>query len=319
MFNFSETNIKEFNTFPICWDSLMNEMDTETAWNVIGKLGKDVANVLSAIANEKRLQILTALLHRPRLFSELRELTGLGKTALSHHLGLLVKSDIILQKSRGRYEISSDGQIMLSAISSAYLETQHRHELQSVRTARWIERIYAERKEKEIEDLFVQVIELEPMRVASVRVFSATPEIDAWEKMRAWAEPQGLLEDLDNHPVFGFNNPNPSPGQKEYGYEFWIRMGTLFKGEGEIEAKDSDGGLYAVTSCRLGEELESEFTKEHGYLEPWKKLIEWVVLSEKYEIDESRQSLEKTRNPGAPAKEMVLDLYQPIKEVQKSS
>ncbi|MFX1299883.1 MAG: effector binding domain-containing protein [Promethearchaeota archaeon] len=297
----------------------MNEMDTETAWNVIGKLGTDVAYVLSAIANEKRLQILTALLYRPRLFSEMRELTGLGKTALSHHLGLLVKADIILQKSRGRYEVSSDGQIMLSAISSAYLQTRHRQELQSVRTSRWIERIYAERKEKDIEDLFVQVIELEPMRVASVRVISETPETDAWENMRAWAEPQGLLEDLDNHPVFGFNNPNPSPGQKEYGYEFWIRMGTLFQGEGEVVAKDADGGLFAVTSCRLGEEIESEFTMKYGYLEPWKKLAEWVVLSEKYEIDDSRQSLEKTRNPGAPITEVVLDLYQPIKEVPKPS
>ncbi|MDO8122800.1 MAG: effector binding domain-containing protein [Candidatus Hermodarchaeota archaeon] len=297
----------------------MNEMDTETAWNVIGKLGKDVAHVLSAIANEKRLQILTALLHRPRLFSELRELTGLGKTALSHHLGLLVREGVILQKSRGRYEVSPDGQIMLTAISSAYLETQHRQELHSVRTARWIERIYAERKEKEVEDLFVQVVELEPMRVASVKSFSATPEIDAWEKMRAWAEPQGLLEDLDNHPVFGFNNPNPSPGQKEYGYEFWMRMGTLFKGEGEIEAKDADGGLFAITSCRLGDELESEYTKEHRFLDPWKKLVEWVILSEKYEIDESRQCLEKTRNPGSPVAEVVLDLYQPIKEIKKAS
>lgn len=319
MFNFSETNIKEISTFPVCWDSLMNEIDTETAWNVIGKLGKDIAYMLSAIANEKRLQILTALLHRPRLFSELREMTGLGKTALSHHLGLLVKAGVILQKSRGRYEVSADGQVMLTAISSAYLETQRRQELRSVRTAKYIEKIYAERKDKEIENLFVQVVELEPMRVASVRALSATPENDAWEKMRAWAEPQGLLDDIDNHPVFGFNNPNPTPGQKEYGYEFWIRMGTLFKGEGEIVAKDADGGLFAVTSCKLGEELESEFTKKSGYLEPWKKLLEWVVLSEKYEIDESRQCLEKSRNPGAPVTEVVLDLYQPIKEVQKSS
>lgn len=319
MFNFSETNIKEFQTISVCWDPLMNDMDTETAWNVIGKLGKDLADVLSAIANEKRLQILTALLHRPRLFSELRELTGLGKTALSHHLALLVKTGVILQKSRGRYEVSSDGQSMLTAISTAYLDSQRRHELKSVRTARYIEKIYAERKEKEIEDLFVQVVELEPMRVASVRAFSTTPERDAWEKLRAWAEPQGLLADLDNHPVFGFNNPNPSPGQKEYGYEFWIRMGTLFKGEGEIAAKDVDGGLFAVTSCKLGEEIESEFVKEHGFLESWKKLVDWVILSEKYEMDESRQCLEKARNPGAPEVDLVLDLYQPIKEVQKPS
>jgi hypothetical protein len=32
-------------------------------------------------------------------------------------------------------------------------------------------------------------------------------ERDAWEKLRAWAEPKGLHEDLENHPVFGFTIP----------------------------------------------------------------------------------------------------------------
>ena len=219
----------------------MNDIDTETAWNVTGKLGKDLAIVLGALANEKRLRILSALLIRPRLFSDLRDLSGLGKTALAHHLGLLVKAGIINQQGRGQYEMASDGVALLSAISSTYLESLRYSELESTWTARYIEKIYAQRKEKEIEDLFVQVIELEPMRVASVRAFSTQPEADAWKKMRAWAEPQGLLEDYTKHPVFGFNNPDPSPGQKEYGYEFWMRMGAHFKGDGEIEAKDYDG------------------------------------------------------------------------------
>ncbi|MFW9831136.1 MAG: effector binding domain-containing protein [Candidatus Thorarchaeota archaeon] len=297
----------------------MNDMDTEAAWNVTGKLGKDLAFVLGALANEKRLRTLSALLVRSRLFSELRELTGLGKTALSHHLGLLVKADVIKQKSRGRYELTPDGHALLTAISSTYLNSERFEGLNSTRTKRYIEKIYAERKEKEIENLFVQVVELEPMRVASARAFSETPENDAWIKLRAWAEPQGLLEDLIQHPVFGFNNPDPSPGQKEYGYEFWIRMGAHFKGEGEIEAKDYDGGLFAVTTCRLWEEMHSDFGKEHGFLESWKKLIDWIILSEKYEMDKSRQCLEKPENPGAPERELVLNLYQPIKEIQKSS
>ena len=294
----------------------MNDIDTETAWNVTGKLGKDLAIVLGALANEKRLRILSALLVRPRLFSDLRDLSGLGKTALAHHLGLLAKAGIINQQGRGQYEMASDGVALLSAISSTYLESMRYSELESTWTARYIEKIYAQRKEKEIEDLFVQVIELEPMRVASVRAFSAQPEADAWKKMRAWAEPQGLLEDYTKHPVFGFNNPDPSPGQKEYGYEFWIRIGAHFKGDGEIEAKDYDGGLFAVTTCKPWEEMQSDFGKEHGFLESWKKLVDWIILSEKYEMDKSRQCLEKADDPDAPFKELVLDLYQPIKEVR---
>jgi hypothetical protein len=48
------------------------------------------------------------------------------------------------------------------------------------------------------------------MRVASVCSISAHPEITAWNKMQAWAEPLGLLDDIESHPVFGFNNPSPS-------------------------------------------------------------------------------------------------------------
>ena len=295
----------------------MNDSDTEIAWNVTGKSAKDLAAVLGALANEKRLRILSTLLVHPRPFSHLRKISGLGKTALSHHLGLLVKADVIRQRGRGQYEISSDGLAMLTAISSTYLSSERFSSLKSTHTARYIEKVYAQRKEKEIEDLFVQVIELEPMRVASVRAFSESPENDAWEKMRAWAEPQGLLEDLTTHPVFGFNNPNPSPGQENYGYEFWIRMGAHFKGDGEIEAKDYDGGLFAVTTCKPWEEMQSDFGKEHGFLESWKKLVDWVILSEKYEMDESRQCLEKPHDPNATFKELVLDLYQPIKEVKR--
>ncbi len=294
----------------------MNDTDTETAWNVTGKLGKDLAVVLGALANQKRLQVLSALLIRPRLFGDLRTLTGLGKTALSHHLGLLVKADVIKQTGRGQYEITPDGQAFLTVISSSYLESSRYEQLQSTRTKRYIEKIYALRKEKEIEDLFVQVVELEPMRVASFRAFSASPEIDAWKKMRAWAQPQGLLDDYNKYPVFGFNNPNPSPGQKEYGYEFWIRMGSLFKGEGEIEARDYEGGLFAVTTCKPWEEMQSDYGKKHGFLESWKKLVDWVILSEKYEMDTSRQELEKPHDQDVPFEQLVLDLYQPIKEIQ---
>jgi DNA-binding transcriptional ArsR family regulator len=295
----------------------MNDSDTETAWNVTGKLGKDLAIVLGALSNQKRLRVLSALLIRPRLFSELRKLTGLGKTALSHHLGSLLKADIIKQTGRGQYEISPDGQALLEVISSTYLESSRYEQLESTRTKRYIEKIYAQRKEKEIEDLFVQVVELEPMRVASVRAFSASPEVDAWKKMRAWAYPQGLLDDYNKHPVFGFNDPNPAPGQSEYGYRFWIRMGAHFKGEDEIEAEDYEGGLFVVTTCKPWEEMQSDFGKKHGFLESWKKLVDWVILSEKYEIDKSRQCLEKPHDQDVPFEELELDLYQPIKEVKR--
>ncbi len=151
-------------------------------------------------------------------------------------------------------------------------------------------------------DLDVRVVRLEPMRVASVRAISIAPERDAWKKMRAWAEPKGLLRDVDKHPVFGFNNPSPFPGRKEYGYEFWIRVDPDAESEGEIEVKDVGGGLYAVTTCN---ELAT-------ISEAYEKLWRWVQSS-KYQWRLTHE-LEKPQNPGAAEGEIVLDLYLPIEE-----
>ena len=56
--------------------------------------------------------------------------------------------------------------------------------------------------------LEVRIITLEPMRVASVHAFGASPEEKAFSKLIAWARPRGLTEDPKTHRVFGFNNPD---------------------------------------------------------------------------------------------------------------
>lgn len=150
------------------------------------------------------------------------------------------------------------------------------------------------------------------MSVASVRAIGKNPEHDAWEKMRAWAEPKGLLGDIKKHPVYGFNNPDPSPDKKEYGYEFWIRVDPETKPDSETKIKEFKGGFYAVTTCKLKEEIESEFFEKEGYLESWKKIVDWVKSS-KYKFGK-HQCLEKAHDPEASDEELILDLYCPIEE-----
>jgi DNA gyrase inhibitor GyrI len=153
-------------------------------------------------------------------------------------------------------------------------------------------------------NLTVRIVKLEPMTVASCRVFSESPERQAWEQIRAWAEPKGLLDDLFKHPVFGFNNPNPTPESEEYGYEFWIGVEPGEKPEGNIVIKEFPGGLYAVTVCRL--------LGEPNVPETWKLLWEWVKSSE-YRWRQTHE-LEKSKNPMAPEDEIELELYLPIQE-----
>lgn len=256
--------------------------------------------------------MLISLLKGLRTFHELQEVTGLGKTALAHHLGILVKAGMLEHTGKGRYELSTDGVNLLNAVGSSYANSRRKQQLEMVRRADYIRKAHTKRKEGKMKELEVKIVRLEPMRVASVRAISKTPEHDAWEKMRAWAEPKGLLGDIEKHPVFGFNNPDPSPGQKEYGYEFWIRVEADIEPEGAVEMKEVEGGLYAVTVCKLKEEVESEFFRKEGYLESYKKLADWVKSS-KYEFGK-RRWLEKAHDPGASEEELVLDIYCPIEE-----
>ncbi len=290
----------------------MSRLNDDVILDMLKKSGEDVALILESLANERRLLMLTSVLERSRTFRELQDVTGLGKTALAHHLGILVKSGLLKHIGKGHYELSSDGGEFLRSLATVYAGSKKRHELEAARRADYILKTHTKEKEREMKKFEVKVIKLEPMLVATARAVSTTPERDAWQKLRSWAQPKGLLEDIYKHPVFGFNSPDPSPGQNKYGYEFWIRVDPNTKPSGDIEIKKFKGGLYAVTTCKLKEELESEFFKKEGYLESWKNIVDWVKAS-KYRMGK-HQCLEKAHDPDASDENSTLDLYCPIEE-----
>ncbi|MBI5384168.1 MAG: GyrI-like domain-containing protein [Verrucomicrobia bacterium] len=150
-------------------------------------------------------------------------------------------------------------------------------------------------------ELQVRVERLAPMRVARFRAFGRSPEPEAWARLRTWAEPCGLLKDNAAHPVFGFNNPSPSPGLEEYGYEFWIRIAPEAQVERGIETLDYPGGWHAVTT-------------QHGFPNPdvWMQLLEWVRRSP--HRHRRTHELERPHNPLAAEAEMVFDLYLPVEK-----
>jgi DNA gyrase inhibitor GyrI len=157
-----------------------------------------------------------------------------------------------------------------------------------------------------MEELNVRIERLKPMRVASMRAFGTSPEQIAWEKIRAWAEAERLFEDREKHPVFGFNNPNPTPDATEYGYEFWIGIDKNMNPPEGIEVKDFAGGLYAVATCKLIGDPKGDV------MNVWQKLWQWVQSSE-YDWRKTNE-LEKPSDPLAAEEDIVLELYLPIQE-----
>ncbi len=158
----------------------------------------------------------------------------------------------------------------------------------------------------------VSIVELPPFRVASCTGFGQGPEDIAWQGLLDWMRAAGLSPRAGR--FFGFNNPNPMPGNPNYGYEQWLvledeKMRALNAG-GNVVIKDFAGGLFAVTRHRGSLELLPR---------TWGSLMLWAESSA-YERS-SRQWMEECLSPlilDAPAnatqsfEDMVFDIYMPV-------
>ncbi len=154
-----------------------------------------------------------------------------------------------------------------------------------------------------MEQLDVRLVRLAPMRVASVHAYGAGPEHMAWEALKAWATPRGLFDTATRGRIFGFNNPGPSVGSPNYGYEFWLVVGPDAVVDGEATEKTFDGGLYAVTGCPLVGEIIPQV---------WQRLGAWLEAS-RYRMG-SHQCFEEHIGAVDAADAASLDLYMPLAE-----
>ena len=152
-------------------------------------------------------------------------------------------------------------------------------------------------------EMQVRIVRLEPTRVAAVLGFGASPEALAWDKMSAWLKATHLLEDGQPHRFFGFNNPSPSAGSPNYGYEVWATVDETIQAEEEISVKDFPGGLYAVTRCKGVENI----------FPTWQQFVRWREES-RYQGANYQWLEEHFGALGGPLEELVLDLYLPIGE-----
>ena len=150
-------------------------------------------------------------------------------------------------------------------------------------------------------ELEVRIVTLDPMRVAVTFGFGTAPEHEAWERLVAWSEPKGFFEDRAAHRIFGFNNPDPSPGSPNYGYEFCMEVGPDVEADGEVQIEECKGGRYAVTRCRGVNNIGRT----------WKELVTWRESSAYKPA--SHQWLEEHLGPAQMTPEnLELDLYLPI-------
>lgn len=151
-----------------------------------------------------------------------------------------------------------------------------------------------------MDEFEVRIVQLEPMHAGISYGFGKEPENIAWDKLKAWMEAEGIQP--SDHRFFGFNNPNPTAGSPNYGYEQWITISEDVALGEELKAKEFSGGLYAVARCKLTEIGPA-----------WKRLARWRENS-KF-TDGSHQWLEEcVSDVYGSFEELVMDIYLPIAE-----
>lgn len=144
----------------------------------------------------------------------------------------------------------------------------------------------------------VQIVELEPMRVACSHAIGTSPEALAFEKMLNWAKARQILSGAR---LFGFNNPSPEAGKPEYGYEVWMTIDDSVEASEDISIRNFEGGLYAVTDVTGVENITNR----------WRELVNWQKSST-YQRGQHQWLEEHIGNLDVPPEELHLKLCLPL-------
>lgn len=119
----------------------------------------------------------------------------------------------------------------------------------------------------------VRIVLLPPCTVAAYQFEGDDPEETVGEVMNTFIRSSKLYEIKPDARLFGFNNPEPQPGNDHHGYEDWATIPDDMEVPQPLVKKHFDGGLYAAYTINFPDFYE------------WNFLREWVKNNEKYQED----------------------------------
>jgi DNA gyrase inhibitor GyrI len=150
-------------------------------------------------------------------------------------------------------------------------------------------------------DLPVRILDFEPMTLMCFNAFSEGPETQALDKLLQWAQEHG-----HSGRIFGYNNPDPSVGSPNYGYDACMQVDESTPAEGEAYIRRLEGGTYAVLHCPVKQPWDD-------IPAAWQSLVKWADEND-YSLGQ-HQWLEEHLDAGSSSSgaEFELDLYMPVK------
>ena len=88
------------------------------------RVSDNISEMGRSISVESRLSILTGLMDDSKSFQELKEITGLKKSALSSHIKTLAQTGLLEKKHHGVYGITYQGYLLLVKLDEVIDETK---------------------------------------------------------------------------------------------------------------------------------------------------------------------------------------------------
>ena len=133
----------------------------------------------------------------------------------------------------------------------------------------------AMRSEKEMAEKGsgIRIVLLPPCTVAAYQCAGDAPEEAAGEVMNNFIRSTGLYEKKPDARLFGFNNPDPEPGEDQHGYEEWLTIPDDMEVPVPLTKKHFPGGMYAAYTINFPDFHEWNFFKE------------WIQTNPAYEAD----------------------------------
>jgi len=148
----------------------------------------------------------------------------------------------------------------------------------------------------------IKIVTLAAFKAVSFYGFGESPEDLAHQAANKWIEKHNLFGD-NKFRHFGFNNPDPSSGSPNYGYEIWIAPNQEFTPDPGDKVIEFDGGLYATAYCPSLDVIG----------QVWQELVNWRESNGYFYA--THQWLEELHTPWQKNKtNFDFTLYMPIKK-----
>ena len=125
-----------------------------------------------------------------------------------------------------------------------------------------------------------------------------------WERLLAWAEQRGLLNERAKLVGISHDNPHVTPADK-LRYDACIASDRPLGAEGEIGTQVLPGGDYAVvTHTGPYEGLTETYARLYG---------DWLPKSGREPADHPGFVVYRNRPRGTPPEKLVTDIYVPLR------